>query len=158
MRNQFSSVTPTYRSEIIIKSNWYTLLNILVFDLGSIELPRIRSLVTNRLEIWRSVFINVSLFSRDFFKRQPYGEKCGIIYECQCQCLLKLIFDCTMIQVVAVAIRNTVTSSSVSIFSYSCLHCANILKEDHFRDYSALMCCLKLSRCTHMPKTLSLAL
>lgn len=39
MRNQFLFVTPTYRSQIIIKSNWYTLLNILVFDLGSLKFP-----------------------------------------------------------------------------------------------------------------------
>lgn len=57
MRNQYPSVTATYRSEIIIKSNWYTLLNILVFDLGPNKLPLIHSLGTNMLEIWHGVFI-----------------------------------------------------------------------------------------------------
>lgn len=76
MRNQFPYVTATYRSEIIIKSNWCTLLNISVFDLGPNKFPLIHSLVTNTLEIWHSVLIEVLLFSQDFSKLFPYGKIC----------------------------------------------------------------------------------
>ena len=71
MRNQFLSVTPTYRSEIIIKSNWYTLLNILVFDFGSFKLPHICSLVSQRLAVQQYVNQDISLLPGFYPKDVP---------------------------------------------------------------------------------------
>lgn len=57
MRNQFQSVTATFRSEIIIQCNWYTLWSVLVFDLGPLKVSYSYSLVTDMLDIWQSILI-----------------------------------------------------------------------------------------------------
>lgn len=65
MRTLFQSVTATSRSEIIIQCNWYTLWNVLVFDLGPRKVSYSDSLVTDMLEIWHSILILIFTF---FFK------------------------------------------------------------------------------------------
>lgn len=69
MRNPFQSVTATFRSEIIIQCNWYTLWNVLVFDLGPLKVSYSDSLVTNMPEIWHSILILIFLFQKSLFQK-----------------------------------------------------------------------------------------
>lgn len=64
MRNLFQSVTATFRSEIIIQCNWYTQWNVFVFDLGPLKVSYSHSLVTDILEIWRSILILTFYFQK----------------------------------------------------------------------------------------------
>lgn len=64
MRNLFQSVAATFGSKIIIQCNWYTLWNVLVFDLGPLKVSYSDSLVTDMLEIRHSILNMIFLFQK----------------------------------------------------------------------------------------------